>query len=427
MRPPKYRPFLPFTSPQTAFPNDDRENLPPTEPRWLYEPDTLRIAPPDCRHDRRPETSASTQDARLTRAERQCERRSAENKTSHQDKSVGEMGKSSYTANRQPEASSTIFRDPEQFLSEWYEASQGMSANRRGIAEMVVMQGARLKDAAQEAGVSGERVRQQTERAINHMRQATDANPQGELAHVRDALTRISEAAGIPIWEFQKLRKRTQQEMTGYLINLSAINTEESHLLGPASRLVPQPGKGRPNLDSAARILRRFLLKQGSGVTPETAFKILKPSHDAMAIWPHLDIGQFAVSRGIAAITPEGRIKASATLLKRNPRGRLAVHMHQALLNAGECMSIIELTEAAQEIAKQEGSEDIYTAQRCANVAATDDRFRWVGSSTYGLAEWNVGHSTPNIKAGRRRGVGDEIIHLLQTRHSIEFTDLMDQ
>ena len=125
------------------------------------------------------------------------------------------MGKSTYTAIRQPEASWTIFRDPEQFLSEWYEASQRMSANRRSIVEMVVMQGARLKDAAQEAGVSRERVRQQTERAINHMRKATDANPQGELAHVRDALTRISEAAGIPIWEFQRLGYKAQKDMTG--------------------------------------------------------------------------------------------------------------------------------------------------------------------------------------------------------------------
>ena len=336
------------------------------------------------------------------------------------------MGKSRYTANRQPEVSWTVFRDTEQFLSEWYEASQGMSANRRSIAEMVVTQGANLSEAAQEAGVSGERARQQTEKAIHHMRRATDANPQGELAHVRDALTRMSEAAGIPIWNFQRLGDRAQQDMTEYLINLSAINTEESHLLGPASRLVPQPGNGRPNLDSAARILRRFLLKQGGGITPEKAFSVLEPWHDAMEIWPHLDIGKFAVSRGIATVTPEGTIKASATLLERNPRGRVAVHMHQALLNAGECMTIRELRDAAQELARQEGSERIYRTQTCANIATTDDRFRWVGSATYGLAEWDVGHSSPNIKAGRRRGVADEIIHLLQTRPSIHFTDLMD-
>ena len=336
------------------------------------------------------------------------------------------MGKSNYTANRQPEASSTVFRDTEQFLSEWYEASQGMSANRRSIAEMIVMQGVRLIDAAQEAGVSGERARQQTEKAIHHMRKATDANPQGELAHVRDALTRISEAAGIPIWNFQRLGDRAQQDMTECLINLSAINTEESHLLGPASRLVPQPGNGRPNLDSAARILRRLLLKQGGGITPEKAFSVLEPWHDAMEIWPHLDIGKFAVSRGLATVTPEGTIKASATLLERNPRGRVAVHMHQALLNAGECMTIRELRDAAQKLARQEGSKRIYRTQTCANIATTDDRFRWVGSATYGLTEWDVGHSSPNIKAGRRRGVADEIIHLLQTRASIHFTDLMD-
>ena len=136
-------------------------------------------------------------------------------------------------------------------------------------------------------------------------------------------------------------------------------------------------------------------------------------------------IGKFAVSRGLATITPEGTIKASAALLERNPRGRVAVHMHQALLNAGECMSITELRDAAQELARQEGSEDTYKTQRCANIATTDDRFRWVGSSKYGLAEWGVGHSNPNIKAGSRRGVADEIIHLLQTCPSIQFTDLM--
>ena len=329
-------------------------------------------------------------------------------------------------AHRQPEAPSTVFRDAGQFLSEWDDASRSMSADRRSIANKAMLQGLRMADVALESGISRERARQQTERAINHMRKATDANPQGELAHVRDALTRISEAAGIPIWDFHRLGDRTQQDMTEYLINLAAINTEESHLLGPASRLVPQPGKGRPNLDSAARILRRFLLKQAGGVTPGTAFRALEPSRTAIAIWPHLDIGKFAVSRGLATVTPEGTIKATAALLERNPRGRLAVHMHQALLNAGECMSIRELRDAAQEMARQEGSEEIYKTQRCANIATTDDRFRWVGSSKYGLAEWGVGHSAPNVKAGRRRGVADEIIHLLQTSPSIHFTDLMD-
>ncbi len=100
--------------------------------------------------------------------------------------------------------------------------------------------------------------------------------------------------------------------------------------------------------------------------------------------------------------------------------------MHQVLLNAGECMSITELRDATQDLAKQEGSEKIYRTQRCINIATTDDRFRWVGSAKYGLAEWGVGHSTPNINAGTRRGVTDEIIHLLQDRPYIHFTDLMD-
>ena len=289
-----------------------------------------------------------------------------------------------------------------------------------------MLQGASLMDAARELGITREGVRQQAESAVSRMRKAADANPQGELAHARDALAPISESAGIPIWDFPRLGDRSQREMTAYLINLSAIKTEEAHLVAPASRLVPQPGKGRPNLESAARILRRFLLKQAGGITPERALRVLEPWHDAMAIWPHLDIGKFAVSRGLATVTPEGTIKASPTLLERNPRGRLAVHMHQALLNAGECMTIRELRDAAQEMARQEGSKGIYRTQRCANIATTDDRFRWVGNSIYGLAEWDVGHSTPNIKAGRRRGVADEIIHLLQTRPSIHFTDLMD-
>ncbi len=99
--------------------------------------------------------------------------------------------------------------------------------------------------------------------------------------------------------------------------------------------------------------------------------------------------------------------------------------MHQVLLNAGECMSITELRDAAQDLARQEGSEQIYQTQRCINIATTDDRFRWVGSAKYGLAEWDVGHSTPNVKAGSRRGIADEIIHLLQDRPYIHFTDLM--
>ena len=352
--------------------------------------------------------------------------RGRQNKPPRQDQHEESMSESRPNTDQQPEASSTVFRDTEQFLSEWHATRQGMRANRRRIAEMVVLQGARLVDVAGELGITREAVRQQAEGAIRRMRKAADTNPQGELAHARSALARISEAAGIPVWEFQRLGSRAQQAMTEHLINLSAIKTEEAHLVPPAARLVPQPGKGRPNLDNAAHVLRRFLLKQSAAVTPETAFRALKPWHDAMAIWPNLDLGKFAVSRGLATITPEGAIQASPALLERNQRGRIAVHMHQALLNAGECMGVAELRDAAQELARQEGSERIYRTQGCAIIASADDRFRWVGNSTYGLAEWDVGHSEPYIKPGRRLRVADEITHLLQDRPYIHFTDLMD-
>lgn len=190
---------------------------------------------------------------------------------------------------RQPEASSTVFRDAEQFLAEWYDASQRMSADRRSVLEKAVMQGLRTADVALDSGINRERARQHTEKAIEHMRKATDANPQGELAKVRDALIRISEADGITIWEFHRLGDRARQEITALLINVGAVTTEEYHLVPPASCLVPQPGKGHHNLDRAARTLRRFLLNQAGGVTPETAFKIQQPSHPAMKGWPHLE------------------------------------------------------------------------------------------------------------------------------------------
>ena len=315
-----------------------------------------------------------------------------------------------------------IFRDAHRFSAEWQRASESLPPNRRRALEELVTQGRSRSQTAQAMGISPERVRQIMEKAVAAIRQAADLNPQGELAHTRAALTDIAEAIGTPTWAFHRMSRSRRQGVVEQLTRLEAIAPDQSLLMPAACRLTAAPPEPRPSLDNAERALRELLRSNPDGITPEDARKHMQVERKNLACWPRLDLAVFAVAKLSAGITPDGLMR----MPPREPTKRemFAELMVQALREAGDCMHVRDLREAAQRLAQREGTNLLIPHSTCSNIAIEDPRFRWVAKSTYGLAEWDVGHSRPDLKAGRKIGVSDEILHLLEQRPVIPLPEV---
>ena len=83
---------------------------------------------------------------------------------------------------------------------------------------------------------------------------------------------------------------------------------------------------------------------------------------------------------------------------------------------------IDDIAEAARTLARERGLANQHSTRSCAIIVQEERRFRWVANSTYGLAEWGVGHSNPEYKTGRRMGIHDEIMFLLEQNQTNTFS-----
>lgn len=318
-----------------------------------------------------------------------------------------------------------VFRDPEQFLAEWNQACRGLSARTRETLERAVMRRERPGQIGREIAVTRERVRQIIEKALAPVRAAAAHNPSCELARARDALSEIAETTGLPVWSFRRYRDPTQREIEASLIKLGVLNDDQLLLLAAAAELVPRPPVERVSSRRLIKPLQKMLARETDGITAEEARHTLKSCESVLRAWPELDLTHFVVATGIGIVNDEGKLTAAPGQPGAAPRDRIAHNMLRTLREAGECLQIAEITSRSAARARNRGEREVYSPARCSAIALSDDRFRWVGVATFGLAEWNVGHSDPNLRSSRRIGVISEIDHLLHKRDTIPFPALM--
>ena len=313
-----------------------------------------------------------------------------------------------------PEPSRHVFRNACDFRDEWYLASQSLSPHRRRVLENVVIQGVTQTLTAAELGVSRERVRQILEKSLSTMRQAATAKPQGELAHTRNSLTDIAETVGITTWRFQRMSNVARQSIIQQIANIGAITLEQTHLIHAPCSLTHKPAAARTDLQPVERSLRRILNLHPDGIAPADADGFMENERAIIDSWPRLDITKFAIARLSAELTPDGLLKKPVRAKGPSTREIVCDLMAQALQDAGDCLHINDIAEAARALAKERGLDIQRSARGCARIVQEERRFRWVANSTYGLAEWGVGYSNPESKTGRRRNIVDEIMFLLE-------------
>ena len=216
----------------------------------------------------------------------------------------------------------------------------------------------------------------------------------------------------------------TQQAAMDQLVRIGAIDPGQADLAPAACGLVSKPRPTRPDLAPMAQTLRHLLRRRHDGLTANE-IRAAMPEHlGRIDAWPELHLERFAIARMAAQITAEGRIRLPGQ--KRRTTTNAADMMVRALQRAGDCMRIERIEADARELAKQAGLETRLTRDGCATILHQDDRFRWVGQATYGLASWDVGHSRPEAKSGKRTKISDEILYLMQNRTSMPMTEVTE-
>ena len=332
----------------------------------------------------------------------------------------------SRTDSCQPQPSRQVFRNAGDFLEEWRAAAQSLSPSRQTVLESVVIQGIRQVVTAAEMGITRERVRQLLETSLHAMRHAAKANPRGELAHTRDSLTDIAETVGITTWRFHRMRDATRQSVIQQVTNIGAITPEQGHLMHAACSLTDKPTTAWPDLQPVERSLRRILNLHPDGITPADAARLMENERTILDSWPRLDLAKFAAARLWAEWTTEGLLQKPVPTRGPSTRQTTVSLMAQALQNAGDCLHTDDIAAAVRALATERGLDIEPSTSACARIAQEERWFRWVTQSTYGLAEWGVGHSNPEAKTGRRTGVRDEILFLLDQHQTIALSDLME-
>ena len=318
-----------------------------------------------------------------------------------------------------------IFREPSSFAAEWQQATQRLPPRQRQANDAIIKHGATQKQTAQQMGISRERARQILDRSMRAIRLVDEQNPDSELAYTKGAVTDIAETAGLALWAFHRMAPARRRNITERIISAGALDATESDMLTTACRLMETPPRQHLSLELLENAAKQMLQQNPEGLDPDDITRQHPHLKPIVASWPRLDIAQFVAMHLPARVTPQGLL---CSLLPPDPvsiRQITANLLFQALQDTGECLAVPDITSRAQEIAQQQSSELRYADNICRDIMSKDPRFRWVGKSIYGLAQWDVGHSRPEAKAGRRIGVSDEIVFILENVSSMSFPDVM--
>ena len=154
--------------------------------------------------------------------------------------------------------------------------------------------------------------------------------------------------------------------------------------------LLPAPKHNRPSLKRVYPEAERALWEATTPLSPQDVSEALTALDPVMAQWPQLDLELHLLAESGAAPDPEtGRYHLGRDWKTGYRRDRLLIryYMVRALQEAGRCMTIGELAEAATAQARTDGLFRRYSFQQARHALSSSRRFKWTGRSTYGLAE----------------------------------------
>ena len=309
-----------------------------------------------------------------------------------------------------------VFEDLSAFIEAWLAALDRLEARHGEIVFAYATRRSTMAELAAVHGVSRERVRQIVDHHFEAIRAAQE-NCDGPIGEAIRSLHHWTEKARLELaYRFRRCRSAQADRLAGQLINLSALQPGQRPWLSVAWALVPAPQSGRPNLKRVCPEAERAVWEATTPLSPQEVREALKDLDPVLAQWPQLDLELHLLAVAGVAPNPEtGRYHIGRHWKTGYRRDRLLIrhYMARALQEAGRCMTIGELAEAATAEAEIDGHFRQYSFQQARNALPSSRRFKWTSRSTYGLAEWDVGHTDPARGEHSRPSLAGEILHVL--------------
>ena len=313
-----------------------------------------------------------------------------------------------------------IFQDLPAFIQAWETAlAQLQARDRRIVSEYATRQNT-MTQLATVHGVSKERIRQ----ILEHQFNAVSPGPRrcdDPIGRAVGSLEDWAERAGLELaYRFRRCGETSADRFARQLINLSALEPGQRPWLDVAWALLPapRPRPRRPGLGRVYLEAKRGLWEATAPLTPRESRNAMTKLHPVLAQWTRLDLELHLLAVAGVAPDPEtGRYRIGRDWRPGYRRDRLLIrhYMARALQAAGRCMKIGELAEAATALAQADGQPCRYSFQQARHALPSSRRFKWTSRSTYGLAEWDVGHTDPARDRHSRPSLAGEVLHRLET------------
>ena len=311
---------------------------------------------------------------------------------------------------------SPVFEDLTAFIDAWLTTLDRLDSRDGEIVFAYATKESTMTELAAIHGVSRERVR----RIVCHHFSAISGNQADCGDPISQAVRSLgcqAERAGLELaYRFRRCRSAQADRFARQLINLSALKPTQRPWLNVAWALLPTPQPARPGLGRVYPEVEKTLWEATTSLSPKEVREAMTALDPVLAQWPRLDLELhlMAVS-GVAPDSETGKYHFGRNWRAGYRRDPLLIrhYMARALQEAGRCMTIGELAEAATAQARADGLFRRYSFQQARNALSGNRRFKWTGRSTYGLAEWDVGHTDPARDGHSRHGLAGEILHRL--------------
>ena len=311
-----------------------------------------------------------------------------------------------------------IITDVTALVDDWNKAQSALSDRDQETLGSIALQRKTRAQIAKKCGVSNERARQIADRALSRFQEALLSQDQSPVLDAIHRMAHLVDTAGIKsAFSLGQDQFDQSKKVATQLVNTNAVPPQHTDWALAIIRLIPRPSPPRPSLKHLPSQVRTVVGQHHLGATPEHVVHHLDSWHTTFAAWPNFDIALHI--QAVTGITPDpetGRYHPVNhwPITAMTPAYQLRHHIALSLQEADSCLTVPEITARANSIAQREGHTAHYRPRRIAAVLGSSDQYRWVGHSTYGLAQWDVGHSGEPRLQTRRTSISAEIVHLLQ-------------
>ena len=311
-----------------------------------------------------------------------------------------------------------IILDITALVADWNSAQSALTGRDQDIFAAIALRRETRAQIAKRYSISNERARQIADRAVTKFRQTLLSQKHSPVLDAISRMAHFVDAAGIQAaFSLGRDKIDLSQKVATQLSNANAVPHQHTDWALAIIRLIPPPSPPRPNLRHLSSQARTVVGQHHLGATPEHIVHHLDSWHESFAAWPNFNIAlHIQAVTGIAPDADTGRYHPlnGWPITNMTPAYQLRHHVALALQEANRCLTISEITAHANSIAKREGRTANYKSRSIAAMLGTNDQYRWVGHSTYGLTQWDIGHSGETRLPGRRTNISAEIVHLLK-------------